>query len=419
MERIQKIINLLENGQHKNAMHEYNEVLNKGTNEEKFLLGEELFNYGFLEESASLFESLLVIYPDEGELLVLLAEVTLETGNEEKAMLILEKVTEDDPSFAQALLLLADLYQMQGLYEVSERKLLHAKNIMPDEIVIDFALGELYAEQGKTVKAIQAYEVVLREKNEIAGVNVQQRLAEILSASGAFEEALPHYEKALADKLEINTLFGYAFTALQAGHNRIAINKFLELRDLDHEYHSLYLHLARAYEREEELEKSLEIIQEGIKQDEFNKDLFLFGGKLTIKLKREGEAERYFREALALDPGFTEAALTLNKLFMKQEKYEEIIDLVRELDIQEEEEPQLIWDEAIANQQLENYSLALDKYESAYTFLKDNTEFLTSYGYFLIEEGKSAQAAEIFNQLLKEDPSNEEYLDLVERLTNF
>lgn len=67
---------------------------------------------------------------------------------------------------------------------------------------------------------------------------------------------------------------------------------------------------------------------------------------------------------------------------------------------------------------LEEYSQALDKYENAYTFFKNNEVFLTDYGYFLNEEGKSARAAEIFKQLLNIDPSNEEYLDLLQRLTD-
>ena len=417
MERVNKIINMLENGQHKEALNEYNEVLQSGKPDEKFLLGEELYQYGFLVEAKALIENLLVIFPEEGELLVLLGEILVEAGEDEEAILVLERISEHDANFGQSLLLLADLYQVQGLYEVCERKLLKAKELLPDEVIIDFALGELYSEQGEITKALDAYEKVLKEVNEIAGVNIDQRIADLLSASGMFEEALVYYDKAINEKLEINTLFGYAFTALQAGYNRTAIEKFIELKELDPEYHSLYLHLALAYEREEELENSLLTIQEGIKQDEFNKDLFYFGGKIAIKLGKVEEGEKYFREALALDPGFAEAALTLNKLFFLQERYEDIIELISELDIKEDEEPQLLWDSARSFQKLEEFSYALDKYESAYTFFKKNETFLNDYGYFLIEEGKTDQAAEIFKQLLIEDPTNVEYLDLLERLT--
>jgi tetratricopeptide (TPR) repeat protein len=416
MDRVNKIITMLENGQHNEAINEYNVVLTKGQPDEKFLLAEEMFQFGFLDESKALVENLLAIYPEEGELLVLLGEILVESGDEEQAILVLEKISEHDPSFGQSLLLLADLYQVQGLYEVCERKLLIAKDILPDEVIIDFALGELYCEQGEVTKAMTAYETVLKEQHEIAGVSIYQRIAELLSSSGEFEEALACYDKAIDKKLEINTLFGYAFTALQAGYNRTSIEKFEELKGLDPEYHSLYLHLAKAYEREEELENSLNVIQEGMKQDEFNKDLFFFGGKIAIKLAKPELAEQYFREALALDPGFTEAALTLNKLFFQQERYEAVIDLISQLDFVEDEEPQLLWDSALAYDKLEKYSVALDKYESAYTFFKNNEAFLNDYGYFLIEEGKNDLAAEIFKQLQKDDPTNGEYADLVDRL---
>jgi tetratricopeptide (TPR) repeat protein len=418
MERVNKIIQMLEDGHHKDALNEYNVILKSGLPDEKFILGEELYQFGFLDEAKALVDNLLNIYPEEGELLVLLGEILVESGQEEQAILVLEKISEEDPNFGQSLLLLADLYQVQGLYEVCERKLEKAKKVLPNEVIIDFALGELYSEQGEIIKAMEAYQTVLKEHTEIAGVNINQRMADLLSGSGAFEEALAYYDKALDEKLEINTLFGFAFTALQAGYNRIAIEKFEELRELDPEYHSLYLHLALAYEREEELENSFRSIQEGIKQDEFNKELLFYGGKIAIKLGKVDIAEQFFREALALDPGFTEAALTLNKLFFQQEKYENVIDLINQLDIEEDEEPQLLWDLAVAFDKLEKYSYALDKYESAYTFFKNNEIFLQDYGYFLIEEGKNDRAAEIFKQLQKEDPTNEEYLGLLDRLSN-
>ncbi|MEH7176673.1 tetratricopeptide repeat protein [Neobacillus vireti] len=416
MDRVDKIITMLENGQHNEAINEYNVVLTKGQPDEKFLLAEEMFQYGFLAESKALVENLLAIYPEEGELLVLLAEIVVESGDEEQAILVLEKISEHDPSFGQSLLLLADLYQVLGLYEVCESKLQKAKDLLPDEVIIDFALGELYSEQGEVTKALKSYEAVLKEQIEVAGVSIYQRMAELLSASGEFEEALAFYDKAIDERVEINTLFGYAFTALQAGYNRTSIEKFEELKGLDPEYHSLYLHLAKAYEREEELENSLKAIQEGISQDEFNKDLFFYGGKIAIKLGMPEQAEQYFREALALDPGFTEAALTLNKLFFQEERYEAVIDLISQLDIVEDEEPQLLWDSALAYDKLEEYSYALDKYESAYNFFKDNEAFLNDYGYFLIEEGKTDLAAEIFKQLQKGDPTNGEYADLLDRL---
>ena len=94
-------------------------------------------------------------------------------------------------------------------------------------------------------------------KKKWVGVSIHQRIAEALSGMGEFEEALPYFEKALDYQLEINTLFEYAFTAYQAGMYQMAIKKFTELKELDPEYHSLYLYLARSYEHLEDLDQGL------------------------------------------------------------------------------------------------------------------------------------------------------------------
>ena len=417
MDTVTKILSLLETGQQEEALKQSQQLLLTGTDEEKYDLAEELSRYGFLEEAVGIFLNLMEKYPDEGELFILLAELYLEMGQEEDAMLLLEQIDQADPSYPQALLLLADLYQMNGLFEVSENKLLTAKNLLPQEVIIDFALGELYGELGKFQDAIASYNVVLEKgTKEVAGISIHHRLAEMLSASGFFEEAIHYYDLALKEKLEINLLFGYALTALQAGNNKTAIEKFEQLKELDPEYHSLYLFLAKAYEKEENIANSFNVVMEGINYDQYNKDLYYFGGKLALKLGNDQEAERLLRESIAVDPGFTEAVLVLNKLLIKQERFEDVLELIKAVEFYEEEEPQLLWDEAIAYENLEEYSQALNKYQAAYTLFKNNQEFLSDYGYFLIGEGKRVEAVEIFSELLINDPSNEEYQELIDRL---
>ncbi|OZI11671.1 hypothetical protein CEW92_10240 [Bacillaceae bacterium SAS-127] len=417
MSYAQQMIDCLQQGDEQQAQSLFKKVLTFSSDDEKYSLAEELYHLGFLNETKELYEGLLKKYPSEGELRVLLAEVLVEMDEEEEAMLQLDQMDESDEFFPRSLLLLADLYQMQGLYEVSEQKLLKAKRILPDEPVIQFALAELYLEQGKFLEAIKSYrELLALEEEVIAGVSIHQRLAEALSAGGAFEDSLYHYEQALDHKIEINTLFGYAFTAFQAGHDRTAIEKFNEVKALDPDYHSIYLYLARAYEREEELEKGLEVAKEGISHDEFHKELFFIAGKLSLKLAKEQEAEGYFREALALDPEYSEAGLTLNKLLLHQERYEEVLEISALLKKEGETDPQFIWDEAKAYHGMESYDQALKCYEEAYNFFNMNHLFLEEYGYFLMEEGRRKEAWQIFTELLKTDSTNEEWLSLIERL---
>jgi tetratricopeptide (TPR) repeat protein len=308
------------------------------------------------------------------------------------------------------------LYQLQGMPEVSERKLLHAKELLPDEVLIDFALGELYHQQGRNPEAISTYKRVLEYEEEIGGISIHQRIAESLSGTGEFEEALPYFEKALHHQLEINTLFEYAFTAYQAGMYQTAIKKFTELKELDREYHSMYLYLAKSYEHLEDIDQALTTVKEGIHADEFNKELYLYGGKLALKKGLEGEAEEFFKEALALDPGYLEASITLLKVYLHQERHDEALECISEVRKYGEDDPQFDWIEAVSFQKIERYDEALNSYHQAYNYFKDHEDFLEDYGFFLIEEGDQAKAKEVFTKLLQFNPTNDEYVSILERL---
>ncbi|GAA3327478.1 hypothetical protein GCM10020331_067580 [Ectobacillus funiculus] len=118
-------------------------------------------------------EELRMRYETESELtLFFLAELYTDLDREDEAIEVLGEVTEDDDLYVQTLLTLADLYQMQGLEEVAEQKLLMARRLMPDESVIAFGLGELYSGRGSYAEAVPYYREVLAEHDDIAGGSI-------------------------------------------------------------------------------------------------------------------------------------------------------------------------------------------------------------------------------------------------------
>ena len=140
---IYQCIQRLMEGKMDEAEHIRREVLTNGTDDERYALAEELQNLGFLEEALELYEKVLENNPEEGGLLVSIAEVYIDMNNEDEALVTLEKMDRNDPAYVEALLLLADLYEAQGLFEVSEQKLLEAEKLAPEEPVIQFALAEI------------------------------------------------------------------------------------------------------------------------------------------------------------------------------------------------------------------------------------------------------------------------------------
>ncbi|MCG8397389.1 tetratricopeptide repeat protein [Bacillus atrophaeus] len=413
---IQEAIKLVEAGETEKGLNTLSKAEKQLHDEDKAIAAQLYYEWGNVDKAISLISDLHDLYPEETELTNFYAELLIDIDEEEKALAVLETIPETDASYPESLLLMADLYQMQGLFEVSEQKLLKAKSILEDEPVIDFALGELYYTQGAYAKAIQYFKRTAEEQSEIGGVNVHQRLAESLSASGEFEEAIPWYEKAVEETPEPNTIFGYGFTASQAGFVKTAIKQLSDLKEIDPSYSSLYMPLAESYEAEGMYEEALKAAKEGISYDEYNKELFLYAAKMTLKIGNVQEGKKLLQEALALDPGYVEALHTLLAVYLKEEDYELIIDLIQEVRGYGEEDPKYNWYLASAYTELEKYEEAKKCFEAAFLHYREDRDFLYEYANFLLEEGLQQEALPLLKEVLKLDGANEELEETILRI---
>ncbi|KAA0550249.1 tetratricopeptide repeat protein [Bacillus sp. BGMRC 2118] len=418
MKSIYAAIDLIENGDVEKGLSELASYIPKANDDELFSIAETYYQYGFLDEAKELLRKLLVQYPGESELILLLAEILIDLDEEEQAITLLDTVDKTDSEYPRALLLLGDLYQMQGLDEVAEQKLLQAKEILPENTIIAFALGEFYSGRGQYKNSIPYYKSVLATQDVVGDINVDLRLAESYAASGLFEEAFTHYEAGLEDKVEIDSLFGYACAAYQAEQYKTAIHKLIQLKDMDPSYSPLYIVLAKAYEAEELLHEANEVVNEGLKIDEYNKELYIYGSKLAVKLHDPTRAKELLETAIKLDHESVEAGFLLSRLYMNEGNYEKVIPFIEKAMENGDEDPQMIWDLATAKREVEEYSDALNQYHAAYTFFKDQPDFLEEYAQFLIEEGQRDVAVKIFKEILTIDPTRIDIEEAVIQLEN-
>ncbi|WP_369900361.1 tetratricopeptide repeat protein [Bacillus manliponensis] len=419
MQKFEQAVTHIENGELEKGLQLLKEQVKKGTDEEKYHIARYYYTLGLVDEALEIVEDLRLLYPEESEFSLFLAELYIDIDKEDEAIEVLHDIKEDDELYVQALLLVADLYQMQGFDEVAEQKLLKAKEIMPEEPVITFGLAELYSSKGEDVKAIAYYEALLPEQKVMADVVIPLRLAESLSALGRWEEAIAYYEEGLEEQKDIHSLFGFAFTLYQGEQYQRSIQVWNELKELDPEYASLYMYLAKCYEKEGMLEESFETLQAGIKVDELSVPLYVEFANIAAKCRNMDEAERALQTALKLDPSHLGATLKYAYILKEQEKYEELIMIVENAIDSGETDTQLIWDLAHAKKQLEMYSEALKHYESAYTSFKNHPDFLEEYGYFLLEEGSRKEAKEVFTSLLQLDPTQTHIEELLYNLEDF
>ncbi|MEK4864189.1 tetratricopeptide repeat protein [Bacillus sp. FSL E2-8895] len=419
MQKFEQAVSYIENGEAEKGLQLLKEQLRVANDEEKYDIARYYHTLGFMDEALAITEDLRLLYPEESEFTVFLAELYIDLDKEDEAIEVLHDIPENDDLYVQSLLLVADLFQMQGFDDVAEQKLLKAKEMMPDEPVITFGLAELYSSKGEEQKAITYYESLLAEHKVMGGVVIALRLAETLSAIGNWEEAISYYEAGLEEQKDIHSLFGYAFTLYQGEECQRAIGAWQELKELDPEYASLYMYLAKSYEKEGMLQESYETLQEGIKVDELSVPFYVELANIAAKLGKIAEAEEVLQKALELDPGHLGAILKYAYILKEQEKYEELIAVVERAIDSGEPDTQLLWDLAFAKKQLEMYSDALKHYESAYTSFKNHPDFLEEYGYFLLEEGMRKEAKEVFTQLIQLDPTQIHIEELLYNLEDF
>ena len=157
MTHSEKMLELLEKGQLEEAKKEFGWALRKDDDQMIYSLAEELYSLGFSKQSKRAYEKLLERYPDEDGIKTALADIEISDGNDDRALELLAQITPDSDSYLEALLVSADLYQTQGMFDVSEQKLLEARRLAPDETVILFGLAELYFNVKEYRKAAQCY----------------------------------------------------------------------------------------------------------------------------------------------------------------------------------------------------------------------------------------------------------------------
>lgn len=210
-----------------------------------------------------------------------MAELAIDDDHDDQALNYLSQVAPDSDEYVRSLMVAADLYQTQGMFEISEQKLLAAQKLAPDEDVIKFALAEFYFTTRNYRKAINLYLDLIKSGTlEMSAVNLIERLGVSYAEIGKFEQALGYLEQIKPIHMNSDVKFELAFTYFNLKEYQKAIKAFQDLRDSDPQYSSLYPYLADAYVNLKRVDEALKAIQEGISIDQFNEKF----GRKRVKL---------------------------------------------------------------------------------------------------------------------------------------
>ncbi|QTK07199.1 tetratricopeptide repeat protein [Staphylococcus haemolyticus] len=412
MEDIYKLIDDINLQKLDNLDSRVNDALTSNNDDALFILGETLYNFGLTPQGLEVFRTLHHKYPDESELLIYFIEGLMSENQTDEALEYLSQVAIS----TEKLMLEADLYQQINMTEVAIDKLIEARELEPNDPIIHFALAEMLYFDGQYLRATREYEVVLDTgEYEVNGINLFARMADCALQSGNYSDAINLYDEINEDEMTSEDFFkkAIAYEKNDITHEAIKITKNLLSKDPD--FIQGYFYLQSLYENEKNYPDAIETGKEGLRLNQFYKELMVSTGSLEIEHGDANEGVELLKQALEVDNAYHEPLLILSDLFRNEEDYEAIIALLSYVD-EDDLDPVFMWHLAHAFGQEERDKEAQHFFELAYPTMKTQSAFLNDYYYYLIEIGYNEKAKTILQQLIEIDPSNETWQEEANRL---
>lgn len=370
-------------------------------------LGEYLESIGFLPHAKRIYLQLADDYP---ELNINLAQIAAEDDAIEEAFLYLDKVSKDSPNYLSALLVMADLYDLEGLTEVAREKLLQAVAISSEPLVI-FGLAEIDMSLQYFKEAIDYYaQLDNRQILELTGISTYQRIGRAYASLGKFEAAIEFLEKAVAIEYEDETVFEFATLMYDQENYQKANLYFKQLETINPDYPGYEYGYALSLHEEHKTSEALRLVQQGLRKNAFDSQLLLLASQLSYELHDRQNAENYLLQAKEVAVDDEEILMRLVTLYFDAERFEEVIALNRETI----DNVLTKWTIAKAYHALEQEEVALALYNEISADLAENPEFLQDYAYLLREFGqfhKAIQMATAYLRQVPDDVNMQDFLD--------
>ena len=409
MNNSQQMLQALEEQDLAKAEHYFAKALENDPSDLLYELATYLEGIGFYPQAKEIY---LKIVEDFPEVHLNLAAIASEDGQIEEAFAYLEEIQADSDWYVSALLLKADLYQMEGLTDVAREKLLEALTYSEDPLLI-LGLAELDSELENYQEAIQGYaQLDNRSIYEQTGISTYQRIGFAYAQLGKFETATEFLEKALELEYDDLTAFELASLYFDQEEYQKAVLYFKQLDTISPDFEGYEYGYSQALHKEHQVQEALRIAKQGLEKNPFETRLLLAASQFSYELHDASGAENYLLTAKEDAEDTEEILLRLATIYLEQERYEDIIDL------QSEEPENLLtkWMIARSYQEMDDLDTAYEHYRELAGDLKDNPEFLEHYIYLLRELGYFEEAKVNAQAYLKLVPDDVQMQELFERL---
>lgn len=389
----EKMVVSIQNQDLEHANKYFKKALKEDDDEALLELAEYLESIGFLNQAKTIYEKERASFP---EVNINLAQIAAEDGDIEAAFTYLDAISPDSDAYLSALLVMADIYDMEGLADVAREKLLLASQISDDPLVT-FGLAEIEMELGHFSEAIKEYaKLDNRDVLEMTGISTYQRIGKAYASLGKFEAAVEFLEKAIEIEYDDETVFELATILYDQDEFQKANTYFKQLDTMDPDFQGYEYVYALSLHEENKTEEALRMAQKGISKNAFDDRLLLLASQLAYELYDAAQSESYLLSAKEVAEDEEEVLMRLTNLYLEEERYEDVIAFAKE----PIDNVLTKWNIAKAYQGLEADKKALALYNDLAADLGENPEFLHDYAYILREFGQKEHAHQVAKHYL-------------------
>ena len=389
----EKMVVSIQNQDLEHANKYFKKALKEDDDEALLELAEYLESIGFLNQAKTIYEKERASFP---EVNINLAQIAAEDGDIEAAFTYLDAISPDSDAYLSALLVMADIYDMEGLADVAREKLLLASQISDDPLVT-FGLADIEMELGHFSEAIKEYaKLDNRDVLEMTGISTYQRIGKAYASLGKFEAAVEFLEKAIEIEYDDETVFELATILYDQDEFQKANTYFKQLDTMDPDFQGYEYVYALSLHEENKTEEALRMAQKGISKNAFDDRLLLLASQLAYELHDAAQSESYLLSAKEVAEDEEEVLMRLTNLYLEEERYEDVIAFAKE----PIDNVLTKWNIAKAYQGLEADKKALALYNDLAADLGENPEFLHDYAYILREFGQKEHAHQVAKHYL-------------------
>jgi len=249
--------------------------------------------------------------PAEVRSCTMLALLHNELGDNERAIRTIDGCLQRFPTEPFLLQQAASLYDVAGRSSEGTRLWETAARVEPDNPILRSLLAERLARQGR---AQEAEAILVDAADRFGDVRSLTQLARFYQQRGDFERATAATERALAKSPTPPTELRVIQTELLIDRGELEAAE-AQIEEIDVDFYRSLLR-GRLWAARGEDHAALEALEEGLAQGPPHPGARYLAGTIAERLGLVDKAILHYREAVANDPGLTDAPIELARLLM-------------------------------------------------------------------------------------------------------